>query len=130
MNHLTLYDPTRSGRLKKLEAKYKSKLGFKTSEGIFLVHTDDILFLQASGNYTQVSLINGQKILISKTLKVIEALLPDNRFRRCHNSFVINLEEVAQLSDAIILSSGDAIPISRRKRNEIKEWFADRVTFI
>ena len=80
--------------------------------------------------YSQVKLVNGDKITISKTLKIIEENLPISNFKRCHQSYVVNLDEVVLLRDSLILSSEDEIPISRRKRNEFKSWFVDKVKFV
>ena len=130
MNHLPLNQSRKAGLLKKLEPRYKSKIGFSTLESIYIVYTRDILYLRALGNYTQVHLMNGNMIMVSKTLKVIEEQLPESNFKRCHNSYVINLEEVVMLQESIFLSSYDEIPISRRKRNEFKSWFAEKVSFV
>ena len=116
MNNLQITREKKIGTLKKLEPKYKSKIGFSTQEGIHIVFTKDILFLHALGNYTEVHLMSGRKIIVSKTLKLIEELLPDSGFRRCHQSFVINLDQVVLFRDSIFLSNNKEIPISRRKR--------------
>lgn len=130
MNYLHLNKEKKVGLLKKLEPKYKSKIGFSTLEGIHIVSVEKILYLRALGNYTQVKLLNGDKITISKTLKAIEGKLPNSNFKRCHQSFVVNLAEVVLLSDSLVLSSKDVIPISRRRRNEFKRWFVDKVNIV
>ena len=66
MNNLHLSRERKINVLKKLEPKYKSKIGFSTQEGIHIVYTKDILFLRAIGNYTEVHLANGSMIMISK----------------------------------------------------------------
>jgi len=130
MNRLPAYAEKKSGIVKRLEPRYTSKIGFSTLEGYYLVCISEILFLRAKGNYTQVNLMNGQRILVSKTLKLIEKQLPENNFKRCHHSYVINLEEVVQLKGSIFLTSGDEIPISRRKRHKFRSWFLNMANFV
>jgi len=130
MNNLQLSRERKAGMLKRLEHKYKSKIGFSTQEGVHIVSIRDILYLRAVGNYTEVYLLNGKMIMLSKTLKIIEKLLPETGFKRCHQSYVVNLEEVRLLQDSIFLSNEAEIPISRRKKNEFKTWFLDKVAFL
>lgn len=130
MNNLQITKEKKIRTLKKLEPRYRSKIGFSTQEGIFIIEIRDILFLRATGNYTEVHLNNGKMILISKTLKLIEELLPDAGFKRCHQSYVINLDEVVMLKDFILLTNDIEIPISRRKKNEFKSWFLRKIAFV
>ncbi len=130
MKYLQLKGEKKTGLLKKIEPEYKSQIGLSTKEGIHLIYINDILFLHASGNYTEVHLVNDKKIVVSKTLKIIEEKLPPSSFKRCHQSYVINLKEVVLLRDYILLSNNAAIPISRRKRKEITRWFANKVVFV
>ncbi len=130
MNHLHVNSSKKPALLKRLEPKFTSKIGFSTQEGVYIVHWKDILYLHAIGNYTQVHLMDGAKIMVSRTLGHIENQLPDSNFKRCHKSFVINLNEVVAFRDSIFLSNELEIPVSRRKRKEIKDWFVNKVTFI
>ena len=130
MNHRHLNKEIRTGVVKKLETEYRSKIGFSTSDGTLIIRVIDILYLEAMGNYTRVHLSNGQNITVSKTLKSIEILLPTSSFRRCHQSYIINLDEVIGFKNAILLSNNILIPVSRRKKSEIKSWFLGRVNFV
>ena len=53
--------------------------------------------------------------------------LPGN-FVRCHQSYLVNLDEVARLgADSVRLSSGETIPVSRRWRASVREALFDRI---
>jgi len=130
MNNLNINTEKKNGILKKLEPKFKSKIGFSTQEGIHFIDIRNIRYLHAVSNYTEVHLINGKMIVIAKTLKTIQELLPESGFKRCHQSYVINLEEVVFYKDSIILSNDKEIPISRRRKIEFKNWFNNKVAFV
>lgn len=57
------------------------------------------------------------------TIPDIEAELPDT-FIRTHMSFIVNLDRVTQLgSDCLVLDNGETVPISKRRKQEVREHF-------
>lgn len=57
----------------------------------------------------------------------MEQKLDNKWFYRCHNSFIVNLDEIESLKGAIInMKNGDDIDISRRKVSEFKKAFLKR----
>ena len=52
------------------------RIAVKTTEGIELILTANILYLQSDKGYTTFFLEGGEKILVSKVLKTYEELLP------------------------------------------------------
>lgn len=77
----------------------------------------DIIRLEAVGNYTRFLLINGRKILTSKTLRSYELQLPDT-FVRVHKSSLINTFFIVKYSRKaeIQMKDGAVVKVSRRKR--------------
>jgi len=69
------------------------KVALPTLEGIYFEKIKEILRLEANGNYTFLHMINGRKILVSKTLAEVENKLHRHpRFVRIHRSNTINLD--------------------------------------
>jgi two-component system LytT family response regulator len=99
------------------------KLFLKTQEGLHILNLSDILYCLGEGSYTEFHTKDGSKITISKPLKEYETVLPDDRFARCHQSYIVNLNEISRIdkSDFIIINDGTKIPLSTRKR----KWFID-----
>jgi two-component system LytT family response regulator len=99
------------------------KLFLKTQEGLHILNLSDIMYCLGEGSYTEFHTKDGSKITISKPLKEYETLLPDDRFARCHQSYIVNLNEISRIdkSDFIIMKDGTKIPLSTRKR----KWFID-----
>ena len=65
-----------------------------TQEGYQFLEIQEIVRCAADSNYTYFHLLNGNKILVSKTLKHVESLLGDRGFFRIHQSSLINLQHL------------------------------------
>lgn len=66
------------------------KIAIPTSEGLCFINVDDIVYLEASANYTKFYLTNKSRHLVIKTVKDFEEVLPHDIFIRIHNSYTIN----------------------------------------
>lgn len=71
---------------------------------------DDILYVEASGNYTQIQL---QEQLISSriTLSELAELLPKTAFVRCHRAFIVARSKVTKFDKGQIWVRDKIIPI-------------------
>ncbi len=52
----------------------KYKLALPTAEGLTFIKVDEVMYLRASGNYTEIFMANGQKHLVSRHLKEYDDL--------------------------------------------------------
>lgn len=104
------------------QAKSRKVLPVSTSDRLELVDLDRIIRLEASGNYSVLYLEGGEKIVVSKTLKSIEAKL-DSRFVRTHQSHIVNLDFIKAFNKTeggyLVLQDGTEIPVSVRKRSQL-----------
>lgn len=100
------------------------------SKGFTLIDYKDIVWLEASDNYTNLYLNTGKKIVASKTLKEFEAILPTNVFFRIHRSSLINIDFIKEYSNAeggtIIMSDGTSIQVSKARSQEFSEFIKTR----
>lgn len=103
---------------------YSDKSEFKVAlpffEGLEFIALQDIIYCLAENNYTQIVLKDGTKRMISKTLKDIEKLIPNDFFFRVHNSYLINLKYIHKYyrtdGGYLIMTNGDRVKISRSKK--------------
>ena len=66
-------------------------------------------------------------IQCNNKMQEIEKVLPENWFFRCHNAFIINLDEISHIKGRIVyLSNGADADISHRKVKEFKKVYFDR----
>ena len=103
-----------------IEEKKNTQIVIKTTNKINYIHLSDILYCQAEGAYTKIVTKN-ETVLASKNLKHFHDLLEQDGFIRTHQSYMVNKKWVKAIeNDTIILSNAMAIPISSRKKAEIK----------
>ena len=97
------------------------KVTFNTDGKLLFMESDDILYAESDGNYSTVYLSDGQKIVLTKKLKDVNALLPEETFYRVHNSYIINLNKIKEFLKTdgyVVLSSNHKIPVSRQKKSD------------
>lgn len=83
---------------------------------------NEIIRLKADANYTEISLTNGNQIIISKTLKELEKTFCTLNFYRTHKSYMINLEHIDSVqingenNNNVTLKNNLKADISRRRK--------------
>jgi two-component system LytT family response regulator len=101
-----------------------NRIALPTENGFELLKTNVILYCEADSNYCKIVCLDGRNIILSKTLKYVEELLPKSIFQRIHKSFLVNLNYVNRFSKAnellVELANGETLPVSvRQKENFI-----------
>lgn len=90
--------------------------------GILYLKQEDIVFVSASGSYTEFYLENNLRHLVSKNMKSYINQLDGDLFYRCHNSYIVNLNKVKQFlnHDGLFaeMCNGKRVSISRRNKDE------------
>lgn len=73
------------------------KLAIHTVGSIRFIELMEICFFKADGAYTNITLLSGEKILSSRSLKYFEQTVCDfPNFIRCHKSFIVNVKEITK----------------------------------
>lgn len=92
------------------------------NEGKIDLPVTDLMFLQATGNYTWLYWKDGQRMLLPRTLKYYEPKLPGGWFVRPHRNCIVNIQYVNRMEQIssdqgglIYLNSGAVLPVSRRR---------------
>lgn len=97
-----------------------NKIVIRTTNKTYFIEVDKILYCQSEGSYTSI-VTSREKILASKNLKHFQDLLLEHDFIRTHQSYLVNKKYVTAIEqDFIILSRNISIPISLRRKTEIK----------
>jgi two-component system, LytTR family, response regulator len=91
-----------------------------------VISPQEVLYLKGNSNYTFIFLATGKKILVCKTLKMLESCFEHHGFFRTHRSLLVNLDFIKSYDYSydgghIILHNGEVIPVSRRKNKLLKE---------
>lgn len=107
------------------------RLCLPTLKGFIVLKLDEIIYCEAERSYTVFHLSNNKNVTVSKPLVDYDSLLRDTSFLRIHKSYLINLVHVREYQRGegglVIMSNGDEIEVSRRKKelflNRVKEVF-------
>lgn len=118
-----------SNRFEKLlkefsESQHNKKISINTDGKLIFLNTDDIMFVESDGNYSTIFLSNNQKVLVTKKLKEINSILPDNWFFRIHNSYIINLSKIKEYFKTegyVVMESQHKIPVARQRKSDFLE---------
>jgi two-component system LytT family response regulator len=99
-----------------------NKIAISSFEGLLFFNINDIVHLEASNNYSIIYFINHPKVLVSKTLKDFEDLLPPDIFFRTHHSHLVNLNYIKRYikgdGGQIEMQNGNYVDVARRKKEE------------
>ena len=108
------------------QLRFRNRLFIRDERYIYSIEPGSILFLQASGNYTQIVLEDGRKFTLSKTLKYYEQILGDQFFRP-HHSYLVNFYRVTQVmlkNGICLVVEGDfKIPVANSRKRSVLNLF-------
>lgn len=96
----------------------------KDKYGIQIVRIEDIIHLEAMGNYTKFFIKNREHPIVnSKILKEYVKLLPESSFFRCHQSHLVNIHYLSRYDkregDMLVLEDGSKVPLATRKKEAL-----------
>ena len=101
------------------------KLALHTQEKIHITPIADIVRCASNGNYTQFYFSNGEKLLVTKTLKEYDKLLSQNNFLRVHQSHLVNPDHIKAFlkidGGYLKMVDGAEVPVSSRKKGMVLE---------
>jgi len=104
------------------EKKHILRIAVPTSGGLQFIKVQDIIYLEASVNYTHIFLTEKRKYTVSRTLKDFEDMLPTEEFLRIHNSYIINKNFVEKYirgeGGQVVLTNNAVLEVSKRKKSE------------
>lgn len=105
-----------------LEQNVFSKIVIPAMDSFEFLSKKDIWLCESDGNYSNIYLSDGRKILSTLTLKKLEEILTERNFFRVHKSYIININAIKKISKTenglILLENNLEVPIARRRREE------------
>jgi two-component system, LytTR family, response regulator len=105
-------------------------LKLNKKHGFVLVNPFDILCCQADWNYTEITLADGVRHLVTINIGKMEKQLPPSDFIRANRSLILNLNHLQQVDKAqkiCLLKSGNqeiAIPLTVAKIRKLERLLA------
>jgi DNA-binding LytR/AlgR family response regulator len=108
-------------RLMNTEDRPRIALRCKGRKRYFFI--DEILWIESFKHMLFLHLLDGSTVQTNQKLNSMEAELNDTRFLRCHQSYLINMDWVADAQDVFIMKDGSRVPIRVRTHKAIVEHY-------
>lgn len=101
-------------------ASLADKIALNLGNSTEVVAVNDIISIEADKSYTSVTLLNKEKLFVSKSISEFEELLIEKGFYRIHKSFLINISHIKNYSHkdggTVTLINKEIVPVSDRKK--------------
>ena len=122
-----------SQRLENLMSSVSSKkldrITLSSSEGMVFLRLEQIIRLESDGNYTSFFTSN-DKIVVSKTIKEYEGILPEDVFCRIHQSHIVNTNFISKFlkedGGHALMEDGSKLPVSRRRKEALLQLLSGK----
>lgn len=111
---------------KQLRGEPVTKIAIPGQHGVSFIDLNEIIYAEASNNYSKLILTDGRHFLISKTLKDVQEVLEEEHFLRVHRQYIINLNHVKQFNrneGVLTMSNGDHVPVARNQKEHLMEKY-------
>lgn len=94
-----------------------------TINGIEFANVNEILYLEADGNYTNLIMSGKKNYIVTKSIKAFEEELVDEKFLRTHRSYIVNTKHIRiydSNNNLLIMSNTDKVPLARRRYRDFR----------
>ncbi len=96
-----------------------------------LLDVNEIKYMQAEGNCTNIFMTRGKKYFDTKTLKYYHTKYHENGFYRVHDKYLVNLSYCKSIDKGrggyITLDEGERIAISYRRKFTFRKYLKQNI---
>lgn len=83
----------------------------------------EIEFIESRRNVLLVRLENGEEHRVYARLDDVGRELEGHGFLRCHQSYIVNMEQIRTVEDDFLMASGARVPIRRRGAKAVRDAY-------
>ncbi len=121
---ISIHESRLSERLKVVNSRLEgtsNKIVLRLYDSFQIIRFDELVYCQSDSGYTTFHLLDKRKFTVSKSIKEYAKLLPEKRFFRTHQSYIVNLEFVDRYEKggALFLKDEISIPVAIRKKDAL-----------
>jgi len=124
-------EPSQKEQIQFLKSNYWqtnfNKVTVASLKDIRFLDFDDIVAIEADGNYSRFHLTNQETVLASKTLGYYEDILNEKGFFRTHKQFIINAKHIREYVGGdysfILMTNDLQAKLARTRRDEFLALF-------
>lgn len=92
----------------------------KTVDGMAKIDIDKIMYVEINGHYLLYHMTDGEYKAYGQ-ISALAQSLPQDRFFRCHKSFLVHLKYVKKIEKSSVLIGNEEIPIGRPHKKELMD---------
>jgi two-component system LytT family response regulator len=111
---------------RQMRGEIATKIAIPSKNGVSFIELNEIVFVEASNNYSKLILSDKRIFTVSKTLKDVQDVLEESHFLRVHRQYIINLNHVKQFNrneSILIMDNGEHLPIARNQKERLIEKY-------
>lgn len=97
----------------------KEFIFIKEDAAVHKIRLDELLYVQALGNYLKLFVKNSHTIVTRATLIEIEAQLPETLFLRVHKSYLVAISAIDRILHNQVYIGNTMIPVGTTYRQEV-----------
>lgn len=87
----------------------------KSGTALRRIKTDDILYIEATGNYVSI-VLERETVMSLQTMSQMMELLPPQKFIRVHKSYIVPLRRISTINRSSVLIGSREIPLGSTYR--------------
>lgn len=106
---------TRSETVKSLEFRKKGHVRYYNYR--------DIVYIESHGHVVTLHLADGDEV--GSYYKLDDLYLDDERFLRCHKSYLVNMDYVKYIENDFVMTDGSTVPVRVHSRKEIADIYTN-----
>ena len=106
-------------KIKSEEGEFLSNhLYIKANSKLIRLNDDDILYIEAKGDYALFK-TSEKGYVVHSTIKNVSEKMNPQKFLKVHRSYVVNLDKIKDIEDSSILIEDKVIPVSRQHKPDL-----------
>ncbi|MEL7251333.1 MAG: LytTR family DNA-binding domain-containing protein [Bacteroidota bacterium] len=104
-----------------------AKIALPITDGLRFERIENIVYLEAAGNYTFLHFQDGDRLLVCRTLQDMQSRLSaPHRFVRIHRSYIINVDYLERYvrgkGGYVVLEGKVSLTVSNSRRQAFLDW--------
>lgn len=97
----------------------------KSDQGLQKLNLNDILYIEGLKDYVSIYTIK-ERIISLQVMKNMESVLPSNRFRRIHRSYIVALDQIDRIERNKVLIGDNDLPIGETYKDTFLKLIGER----
>lgn len=82
------------------------------------VYLNKLKYVQALGDYIKL-ITDEETLVVLSTMKSFENELPEDRFRRIHKSYIVNIKRITRYNSKAVELADEVLPLSRNRKSDL-----------